>query len=50
MTSSSSFLSGKPPVSCLCRLSIYVSYFRTLIIMLNNGYVIDFVDVLDILM
>jgi hypothetical protein len=43
------FLSGKPPVSCLCRFIIYVPYFRTLIIMLNNGYVIDFVDVLDIL-
>jgi hypothetical protein len=46
----SSFLSGKPLVSCLCRLSIYVSYFRTSIIMLNNGYVIDSMDVLDILM
>jgi hypothetical protein len=45
-----SFLSGKPLVSYLCRLSIYVSYFCTLIIMLNNGYVIDSVDVLDILM
>jgi hypothetical protein len=44
------FLSGKPPVSCLCRLSIYVSYFRTLITMLNNGYVLDSMDVLDILM
>jgi hypothetical protein len=50
MTSSSSFLVANPPVSCLCRLSIYVSYFRTLIIMLNNGYVLDSVDVLDILM
>jgi hypothetical protein len=44
------FLSGKPPVSCLCRPSIYVSYFCTLIIMLNNGYVIDSMDILDILM
>jgi hypothetical protein len=50
MTSSSSILVAKPPVSCLCRLSIFVSYFRTLIIMLNNGYVIDYVDILDILM
>jgi hypothetical protein len=33
----------------MCRLSIYVSHFRTLIIMLNNGYVLDSVDVLDIL-
>jgi type II secretory pathway component PulF len=49
-TSSSSFLVANPPVSYLCRLSIYVSYFRTLIIMLNNGYVLDSVDVLDILM
>jgi hypothetical protein len=47
---SSSLLSGKPPVSCLCRLSFYVSHFRTLIFMLNNGYVLDSVDVLDILM
>jgi hypothetical protein len=34
----------------MCRLSIYVLYFRTLIIMLINGYVIDSVDVSDILM
>jgi hypothetical protein len=40
----------KVPNSCLCRLSIYVSYFCTLIIMLNNGYILDFMDVLDILM
>jgi hypothetical protein len=46
MTSSSYFLVANP----LCRLSIYVSYFLTLIIMLNYGYVIDYVDVLDILM
>jgi hypothetical protein len=50
MTSSSAILVANPLVSCLCRLSIYNSYFRTLIIMLNNGYVIDYVDVLDILM
>jgi hypothetical protein len=47
---SSSLLSGKPPVSCLCRLIIYVSFLRPLIFMLNNGYVIDSVDVLDILL
>jgi hypothetical protein len=49
MMSSSSFLVANPQLA-VCRLSIYVSYFRTLIIMLNNGYVIDYVDVLDILM
>ena len=30
------FLSGKPPVSCLCRLVIYDSFLRTLIIMLKT--------------
>jgi hypothetical protein len=30
------FLSGKPPVSCLCRLSFYVLYFRTLTVMLKK--------------
>jgi hypothetical protein len=29
-------LSGKPPVSCLCRLSFYVPYFCTLIVMLKT--------------
>jgi hypothetical protein len=34
--SSSFYLSGKPPVSRLCRLIYYVSYFRTLILMLKT--------------
>jgi hypothetical protein len=41
----------KPPVSCLCRLIIYVSFLRTLIFMIEHyGYVLDSMDVLDILM
>jgi hypothetical protein len=47
---SSSLLSGKPPVSYLCKLIIYALFLRTLIFMLNNGYVLDSVDVSDILM
>jgi hypothetical protein len=31
-----SLLSGKPPVSYLCRLIIYVSFLRTLIVMLKT--------------
>jgi hypothetical protein len=50
ITTSSSLFSGKPLVSCLSRLSIYVSFLRTLIFMLNNGYVLDYVDVSDNLM
>jgi hypothetical protein len=45
---SSSYLSGKPPVSCLCRsylLCFVFPHFDDV-----NDYVIDFVDVLDILM
>jgi hypothetical protein len=36
ITTSSSLLSGKPPVSCLCRLIIYLSFLRTLIVMLKT--------------
>jgi hypothetical protein len=35
-TTSSSLLSGKPPVSYMCRLIIYVSFLRTLIVMLKT--------------
>jgi hypothetical protein len=48
ITTSSSLLSG---ISCLCRLIIYVfvsPHFD--IYSKDNGYVIDYVDVLDILM
>jgi hypothetical protein len=44
---SSSYLSGKPPVSCLWRPS---SMFRIPHFDYVNDYVIDSVDVLDILM
>jgi hypothetical protein len=30
-----SLFSGKPPVSCLCRLIFYILFLRTLILMLN---------------
>jgi hypothetical protein len=35
---------------CLCRLIIYISFLHNLVFMLNNGYVLDSVDVFDILM
>jgi hypothetical protein len=48
MTSSSSFLVANP--QSVAYVGLASSYFRSLIIMLNNGYVLDSVDVLDILM
>jgi hypothetical protein len=30
------YLSGKPPVSCLCRLILYVSFLCTSIVMLKT--------------
>jgi hypothetical protein len=50
MTSSSSFLVANPQSAACVGLASTFHIFRTLIIMLNNGYVLDSVDVLDILM
>jgi hypothetical protein len=50
MMSSSSFLVANPQSATCVGLASTFCIFRTLIIMLNNGYVLDSVDVLDILM
>jgi hypothetical protein len=45
------FLSGKPPVSCLCRPYLLCYVFPDFDINVNGyGYVLDSVDVLDILL
>jgi hypothetical protein len=51
ITTSLVYPSGKPPVSYLCRLIIYVSFYLHFdVYVKDNGYVLDSVDVLDILM
>jgi hypothetical protein len=47
---SSSFSSGKPPVSCLCRPYLLRYVFPHFDDINDYGYVLDSMDVLDILL